>query len=89
MRPGMVVAQSVCVLLFLPETRGKDLEATFRAFQHHWFWKRHTGILDVHSEPLPLHVKRLQVRAGLTYLVHVRSPGVAHERPGVTARKMP
>ena len=57
----MVVLQSACVLLFLPETRGKDLEATFRAFQHHWFWKRHTGILDVHAEPLPLHVKRLQV----------------------------
>ena len=54
------MVQSVCVLLFLPETRGKDLEATFRAFQHHWFWKRHTGILDVHAEPLPLHVKRLQ-----------------------------
>ena len=34
------------------ETRGKDLENTFRAFQEHWFWGR-TRIQDVHNATLP------------------------------------
>ena len=36
------------------ETRGKDLENTFRAFQEHWFWGR-GQIQEVHAAALPQH----------------------------------
>ena len=42
------------VVLLLPETKGHDLEHTFRAFQHHWFWSRHSDIGQVHIEEFPL-----------------------------------
>ena len=49
------------VWLLLPETRGRALENTFREFQAHWFWSRHSDVGEVHVEPFaplaPLKVR--------------------------------
>ena len=34
---GMVIIMTSWVIIFLPETKGKDLENTFRTFQEHWY----------------------------------------------------
>ena len=38
------------VVLLLPETKGQDLEHTFKAFQSHWFWSKHSDIGEVHAQ---------------------------------------
>ena len=40
------------------ETRGQDLENTFRAFQNHWFWAKKTKVLEVHSMSLPQNASK-------------------------------
>ena len=32
------------VIFLLPETKGKDLENTFRTFQAHWFWRSRSRV---------------------------------------------
>lgn len=50
---GMVAIMTAWVIIFLPETRGKDLENVFKLFQEHWFWRSRTKVLEVHSMTLP------------------------------------
>lgn len=41
---GVVLIMTLWVVFFLPETKGRDLESTFRAFQEHWFWKSNSRV---------------------------------------------
>ena len=41
---GVVLIMTLWAAFFLPETKGRDLESTFRAFQEHWFWKTHSRV---------------------------------------------
>ena len=52
---GMVLIMTTWVIVFLPETKGSDLENTFRLFQNHWFWGKKTAVGQVHSMQLPSH----------------------------------
>ena len=52
---GIVVIMMLWTIFFLPETKGSDLENTFRLFQNHWFWGKHTAVGEVHNMSLPEH----------------------------------
>ena len=51
---GIVVIMTLWTIIFLPETKGSDLENTFRLFQTHWFWGSKTAVKEVHSMSLPM-----------------------------------
>lgn len=52
---GIVLVMGTWTILFLPETKGSDLENTFRLFQNHWFWGKKTAVGQIHSVELPSH----------------------------------
>ena len=59
-RPLAQLVMVAFVVLLLPETKGQDLEHTFKAFQTHWFWSRHSDIGRVHIEEWPLKGRSLK-----------------------------
>ncbi|CAL8468711.1 g8251 [Coccomyxa elongata] len=46
---GCVLAMTVSVYLFFPETKGVPIEDTPFVFKKHWYWKRFANIRDPHS----------------------------------------
>lgn len=44
MAAGMCVLMGLWAAFFLPETKGVEIEAVYRLFTNHWFWKRTLGV---------------------------------------------
>ncbi|KAK9813801.1 hypothetical protein WJX73_010313 [Symbiochloris irregularis] len=50
---GFVITMTLWTIFLLPETKGKDLENTFRTFQTHPFWSKFSRVNDIHHNELP------------------------------------